>query len=144
MYSTQVLGLPGGGFVTASANKEIHFYDASRKLIKRVQNAHGHVVKKLAYLAAGDLIYSAGNDGYIKSWTRRGDAVGSWQAHFSGSTDKGKEYDPFIFALCTHTNAAGQPEVVTGGEDAHVRIWTPQGQLIQVRSVLHISLFSFS
>ena len=45
-YSTQVLGLPGGGFVLASANKEIHFYDRARKLIKRVTGAHNRMTNR--------------------------------------------------------------------------------------------------
>jgi WD40 repeat protein len=134
LYSTQVVGLPGGGFVTASANKEIHFYDAERRLVKRVTNAHSHVVKKLAHLASSDLVFSAGNDGFIKSWTRRGEAVHAWQAHFSGATDKGKEHDPFIFGLCAFDAPDGSGgRVASGGEDRFLRVWALDGTLMQVR-----------
>ncbi len=126
-----MLGLPGGGFVTASSNKEIHFYDAKRVLVKKVVSAHTHVVKKIVFDAVNDRVISAGNDGWIKTWTRTGVPVGAWQAHFTGTYANGQSHDPFILALAFNPVTA---EIVSGGEDRTVRIWTADGTLKQAIS----------
>ncbi len=78
-YATEVLGLPSGEIITGSGNKAINIYKADGTLIKSINGAHEHVIRKLVYHPLG--FASASNDGHVKLWTVTGENLVDMPTH---------------------------------------------------------------
>ena len=96
----------------ASADRIIRIFTNSGKLEQALKGGTD-VVRALCRLpdqhVSGADFASAGNDGIIKLWQRRGRQVGELRGH-----------DSFIYSLATLPNG----EIVSAGEDRTVRIWS--------------------
>jgi phospholipase A-2-activating protein len=116
-YSSIVLGLQSGTIVTASANYEIHIFDAAGTLQRSIKDAHDNVVRNLSAHPLG--FTSCGNDGAVKVWTEQGDLLHKFDAHMHNSK--------FVHGLATLPCGG----IVTSGEDSAVKIWSADGKLQQ-------------
>ncbi|KIW04684.1 uncharacterized protein PV09_04419 [Verruconis gallopava] len=105
--------------LTGSADRNIHVYHPSGKLIRKLPPAPD-VVRALAKLPpshwSGAQFAAAGNDGVIRLLTLEGHLLGELHGH-----------ENFIYSLAVLPTG----EIVSAGEDRTVRIWS-NGQCIQV------------
>ena len=83
-HGVEVCVLDGDRIISGSGNKAIHIID-NNKITRRIPNAHNHSIRKLIPHPLG--FASAGNDGFIKVWTRDGDELHAIDAH----TDSGEQ-----------------------------------------------------
>ena len=118
-HATEVLSLPPDDLlVSASANRAIHLIRGG-KVVKRVEAAHGHSIRKLIAHPLG--FASAANDGLIKVWSRDGEELQCIQAHTSSEVK-------FIYGLAL---IPATEELVSCGDDGQVKVWRG-GECVQV------------
>lgn len=114
---------------TGSADKNIHIYNVSGKLIRKLPLSPD-IVRALCKLPQGHWsganFAAAGNDGVIRFWTLEGKMLGELRGH-----------ENFIYSLAILPTG----EVVSAGEDRSVRIWN-NGQCVQVITLPAISVWA--
>jgi phospholipase A-2-activating protein len=114
---------------TGSADKLIHVYHPSGKLIRKIRGSPD-IVRALCKLPAkhwsGAHFASAGNDAVIRFWTLEGHNIGELHGH-----------ENFIYTLAVLPSG----ELVSSSEDRTVRIWN-NGQCVQVITHPAISVWS--
>lgn len=71
--------------------------------------AHNDIIRGIVEMP-GLGFATCSNDEMVKVWTHEGDLIHTLQGHSS-----------YIFAMCSLASG----EIVTGGDDCHVRIWNP-------------------
>jgi phospholipase A-2-activating protein len=114
---------------TGSADKLIHVYHPSGKLIRRIPGSPD-IVRALCRLPPNHWssahFASAGNDAVIRFWTLDGHNIGELHGH-----------ENFIYTLAVLPSG----ELVSSSEDRTVRIWD-KGQCVQVITHPAISVWS--
>lgn len=114
---------------TGSADKNIHIYSVSGKLIRKLPPSPD-IVRALCKLPldhwSGANFAAAGNDGVIRFWTLEDNMLGELRGH-----------DNFIYSLAVLSSG----ELVSAGEDRSVRIWN-NGQCVQVITHPAISVWA--
>ncbi|QDS69215.1 hypothetical protein FKW77_000734 [Venturia effusa] len=115
--------------ITGSADKNIHIYNISGKLIRKLPPSPD-IVRALCKLPPGHWsganFAAAGNDGLVRFWTLEGVMLGELSGH-----------ENFIYSLAILPTG----EVVSAGEDRSVRIWN-HGKCVQVITLPAISVWA--
>jgi phospholipase A-2-activating protein len=115
--------------VIGSADKNIHIYSVSGKLLRKLPPSPD-IVRALCKLPTGHWsganFAAAGNDGVIRFWTLEGNMLGELRGH-----------ENFIYSLSLLPSG----ELVSAGEDRSVRIWN-KGQCVQVITHPAISVWA--
>ncbi|KAK4310022.1 hypothetical protein Pmani_018377 [Petrolisthes manimaculis] len=114
--------LPGHStttILTASADKTIRMWRGDKECHKF--NGHKDCVRGLAVLST-DRFLSCSNDATVILWSITGEALNTYEGHTN-----------FIYGLAL---ICGEGDVVTGGEDRTVRVWS--GSAGDCRQVIHM------
>jgi len=106
-YAVTVLTLPNGITITGSQDGIIHLWHQGVE--QKKFKGHNDIIRGIVEVP-GLGFATCSNDEMVKVWTLEGDEIHTMQGHTT-----------YIFAIC----ALATGEIVTGGDDCHLRVWNP-------------------
>eukprot|EP00486_Rosalina_sp_Unknown_P000129 CAMPEP_0201565072 /NCGR_PEP_ID=MMETSP0190_2-20130828/3896_1 /ASSEMBLY_ACC=CAM_ASM_000263 /TAXON_ID=37353 /ORGANISM="Rosalina sp." /LENGTH=617 /DNA_ID=CAMNT_0047982091 /DNA_START=32 /DNA_END=1882 /DNA_ORIENTATION=- len=118
-HGVEVCSLESGEIVTGTF-KIFNIWSATGELIKKVEFAHDHMIRKVRRHPLGFL--TCGNDGYVNLWSNKGESLRKVLAH-----PENGDIPSFVYGLYCMDNG----DWLSCGEDGTVKIFSGDGYLQQ-------------